>query len=279
MTTIPDPNRESSMLDGSGSRDEQQPAMPQTELTEPVLPASHSDAEIVREHAERAEVLGILAAGIAHEFNNLLTVVLGSLEQLRRQPLDERGQKQLDRAEWGVRQAGRLSRQVLSFARPPSSGARIVDLNEVLGAFNKLLGHAVGDGASLVLQLAPQPLPVRLDAGQLELAVLNLVRNAADAMPAPGPIIVRTAGQQVDSFGGQPTVEVSVSDTGTGMPPEVLERATNAFFTTKQPGRGTGLGLWMVKRFVAAYGGKMDIQTAVGQGTTVRLVFLHADPS
>jgi signal transduction histidine kinase len=279
MNAPPDSNQDGDVLDGPGRRDEPPPATPPTGPAELVLPGSRSEAQTVCEQAERVEVLGALAAGIAHEFNNLLTVVLGSLEQLRRQPLDERGQKQLDRAEWGVQQAGRLSRQVLSFARPQGGAARAVDLNEVLGAFDALLGHAAGDGASLALRLAPQPLPARLDPGQLELAVLNLVRNAADATPAGGSITVRTAGHPVGGPGGQPTVEVSVSDTGTGMAPEVLGRAATAFFTTKEPGRGTGLGLWMVKRFVAAWDGRMDIQTAVGQGTTVRLVFPRADPS
>lgn len=278
MTAPSDPNQDGAVLDGPGGRDGPPPATPPAGPARPVFPASLSEAETVQERAERVEVLGALATGVAHEFNNLLTVVLGSLEQLRRQPLDERGQKQLDRAEWGVRQAGRLSRQVLSFAHLQSGEARIVDLNEALASFDALLGHA-GDRAGLVLQLAPQPLPARLEPGQLELAVLNLVRNAADATPAGGSITVRTAGHPADGPGGQPTVEVSVSDTGTGMAPEVLGRAATAFFTTKEPGRGTGLGLWMVERFVAAWGGRMDIQTAVGQGTTVRLVFPRADPS
>jgi signal transduction histidine kinase len=279
MNAPPDPNQDGGVLDGPGGWDGPPPATPPAGPARPVFPASLSEAETVQERAERVEVLGALAAGIAHEFNNLLTVVLGSLEQLRRQPLDGQGRRQLERAEWGVWQAGRLSRQVLSFARPQGGAARTVDLNEVLGAFDALLGHAAGDRASLALRLAPQPLPARLDPGQLELAVLNLVRNAADATPAGGSITVRTAGQQVDGLGGQPTVEVSVSDTGTGMAPEVLGRAATAFFTTKEPGRGTGLGLWMVERFAAAWGGRMDIQTAVGQGTTVRLVFPRADPS
>ncbi len=223
------------MLGGYGRRDEPPPARSPTGLAEPVPLESRSETESVRERAERVEVLSALTVGIAHEFNNLLTIALGSLEQLRRQPLDERGEKQLDRAEWGVRQAGRLSRQVLSFARPQSREARAVDLNEVLGALDTLLGHAAGDGARLVLELAPQPLPARLDAGQLELAVLNLVRNAADALPEGGSIIVRTGGHSIDGIGGEPTVEVSVPDTGTSMAPDVLGRATAVFFTVKEP--------------------------------------------
>lgn len=228
---------------------------------------------------ERIQVIGAIAAGIAHEFNNLLTIALGSLEQLRRQTLDDRGQEQLERADWSVRQAGRLARQVLSFVRRDAGQPQQVDLNAVIGEFDKIMSHAIGDGTSLDLQLWHEPLPVRLDPGQLELALLNLVRNATDAMSDSGCVVIRTSAHQGDGLDGGQTVEVSVSDTGTGMPPEIVERATTSFFTTKPPGHGTGLGLWMVKGFVADCGGKLDITTAVGRGTTVRLVFPRAAPS
>ena len=232
-----------------------------------------SKEEIVRQQSKRVEALGAMTAGVAHEFNNLLTLVLGSLELLHRQPLDGRGEQQLQRAEWGVRQAGRLAQQVLSFVRRESRETQVVDLNSVLGEFDKMLGHIAGDDAILVMELAEEPLPVRLDPGQLELALLNLVRNAADAMSDNGQVILRTSGRSPGHAPGPPMVEVSVSDTGTGMPPEVVQSATDSFFTTKEPGRGTGLGLWMVQRFVRACKGKLEIETAVGQGTTVRLMF------
>lgn len=217
------------------------------------------------------------AAGMAHELNNLLTIVLSSLEQMRRQPLDARGQQQLARAQWGARQAGRLNRQVLSAARHESEDDAVVDLNRAVGAFARTMGQgAVGEGAGsearLVVETVSGPLPARLDPGQLELALLNLVRNAADAMAGGGPVVIRTARHRMDGLGGQPTIEVSVSDTGTGMAPETVQRATKAFFTTKGWGRGTGLGLWMVQRFAAESGGKVEIETAVGRGTTVRLI-------
>ncbi len=218
----------------------------------------------------------VMAAGTAHELNNLLTIVLGSLEQICRQPLDERGQQQLERAQWGARQAGRLSRQVLSSARRESDGAPLVDLNEAVGAFARTMGRGAmgqgaGDGTKLVVETAPGPLPARLDPGQLELALLNLVRNAADAMPGGDPVVIRTARHRADGL-GKPAVELSVSDTGMGMAPETLQRATTAFFTTKGRGRGTGLGLSMVQRFAEESGGKVEIETALGHGTTVRLI-------
>jgi signal transduction histidine kinase len=231
------------------------------------------------EQAARIEMLGTMATGVAHEFNNLLTIVLASLHRLRRQPLDEHGRELLERADWGVRQAGRLTGQMLSFARRENSPLQLVDLNDVLGEFDKMVGHAAGYGTGLRLkmELAAQGLPVRLDPGQLELALLNLVRNAADSMSGNGSISIRTSGHCNGGLDGQPLVEVSVSDTGTGMPPEVVQRATNPFFTTKEPGHGTGLGLWMVQRFLAACDGKLNIETACGEGTTVRLVFPRAD--
>jgi signal transduction histidine kinase len=228
---------------------------------------------------ERVQVIGAMASGMAHEFNNLLTIALGSLEQLRRQTLDERGRDQLERADWSVRQAGRLARQVLSFVRRDAGQPQQVDVNAVIGEFDKIMGHATSDRTRLIFELSDEALPVYLDPGQLELALLNLVRNAADATADRGSITIRTTAHQIDGTQGRQIVEISVSDTGTGMPLEVAERATTLFFTTKSEGQGTGLGLWMVKRFVASCGGKLDIDTVVGRGTTVRLVFPRADPA
>ena len=254
--------------------------------TEATDPASPMDSKVGqpwngagRDQAAQLDALGTMASSVAHEFNNLLTIVLGSLEQLRRQQLDDRGRDQLDRAEWGTRQAGRLADQVLSFTRFETGSLQRIDMNEVIGNFDKMVGHAAdyGGSVSVKLELAPQRLPVQLDQGQLELALLNLVRNAADAMGGSGTVVVRTMGHRFDGLGNQPTVEVAVSDTGAGMPPEVVQRATEPFFTTKKSGQGTGLGLWMVQKFVSACGGKLVIETATGRGTMVRLVFPRSD--
>ncbi len=245
----------------------------------PAEPASQPDAAPVPvdgRQSQRMDQIGALATGIAHEFNNLLTIAFGSLEQLRQQSLGVRGREQLDRAEWSVMQAGRLAQQILSFARPQAAEIALVDLNQVVADFDKIMNQAAGD-TRLTLELAEQPLPVRLDAGQLELALLNLVRNAADAVAGGGDIRLRTASRAAEGLGGQPTVEVAVADNGRGMEPDVFERAGDAFFTTKEQGRGTGMGLWMVHRFVAASDGKVDIKTKLGQGTTVKLIFPGAE--
>jgi signal transduction histidine kinase len=245
----------------------------------PVLSHSLTGTGVRENQSQRVEILGRMAAGVAHEFNNLLTIALGSLEQLRRQSLDERGHMQLERAEWSVRQAGRLAQQVLSFVRREAGEPKHVDLNVVVRGFDKIMSHAAGDRTRLVLELYQEPLPVRLDPDQFELALLNLVRNATDAMSGSGAVTIRTVAHRSNGSEGQQTVEVSVSDTGSGMPPEIVERATTSFFTTKPRGKGTGLGLWMVKRFAAASGGKLGIDTQVGRGTTVRLVFPRAEPA
>lgn len=218
-------------------------------------------------------------AGSVHDLRNMLTIVLASLEQLRRQSLDARGQQQLERAEWSARQAGQLARELLASARDEaaSAAAAIVDLNEAVRAFAATLGGNVDGDARLAVELAEESLPVRLDRSELERVLLNLVRNATDAMTDGGQIMIRTVGHRVDGLGGHLTVEVAVSDTGTGMAPEVVRHATEAFYTTKGPGHGSGLGLWVARRFAEDAGGKIAIETAPGQGTTVSLILPRAE--
>ena len=222
---------------------------------------------------------GDMGVETAHELANLLTVLLGSLEPLRRQPLDERGQRQLSRAEWGARQVARLTRQVLSQAQGREDAAEIVDLNAVVDGFATAMDGHMSEGARVATELALGSLPVRLDAGLLDFVLLNLVRNAADATPGGGEVVLRTRGPRLDGLGKQLTAEVSVSDDGTGMPPDVAQRAPEAFFTTKPPGNGTGLGPWMANGFASDCGGTVKIETAPGQGTTIRLVFPYAGES
>ena len=228
---------------------------------------------------EEAGFPGSLGADVAHELANLLTVVSSSLEQLRRQPLDQQGQRQLARAEWGAWQAVRLTRQVLSQAQGGDGDgeAEVVDLNAAVGGFVAIIGQQADEHVQLAAELAPGRLPVRLDPALLELVLLNLVRNAADAMPDGGTVVIRTRTPRLDGLGDQLATEVSVSDNGTGMAPAVAERAAEAFFTTKPRGKGTGLGLWMAHRFASMCGGKVKIETTPGQGTTVCLALPYCD--
>ena len=226
-------------------------------------------AEAVLQQSQRMEALGSMATGVAHEFNNLMTVVAGSLEQARKQPSSERQAEQLARAAWGTEHAGRLTQQMLSFSGRQFHDAKPADLGALARNLDSLMAQAAGADVRLALELCPEPLPVLVDAGQLELALLNLVRNAVDAMPGGGTLTVSKA--QEAKAGGRKAV-LAVADTGCGMPPEVVRRATEPFFTTKERGKGTGLGLSMVRGFAEQSGGRLDIDSAPGKGTRVSIV-------
>lgn len=236
--------------------------------------------EAVRRQTQRMESMGALASGVAHEFNNLLTVVLGSLERATANTVDESQKRHLERAEWGARRAGQLAAELLSLARRQANEEHTMDLNEVLHDFQDTLAQIVPHGVHVSLDLAPAPVLARLDSGQLELVLLNLVRNAADAMPDGGQLRLSTrvlpAPEAAALLNGREVVELVVADTGQGMPPEVIERATELFFTTKAAGKGTGLGLFLALEFVDKSGGRLTIDSKVGHGTRMRLAFPQA---
>jgi signal transduction histidine kinase len=220
--------------------------------------------------------MGALASGVAHEFNNLMTIVVGSVERAAARTADERQSAHLGRADWAARRAGQLAAELLSLARRQAATDAVLDLNEVVHGFEGTLSQVAGDRVRLRLDLAPGPVRARLDAAQLELVLLNLARNAADAMPEGGELVVGTralpAGEAADVLNGKAAVELFVADTGAGMAPEVLERATELFFTTKAPGHGTGLGLFLALEFADHSGGKLMLASEPGRGTTARMV-------
>lgn len=227
------------------------------------------EAEAVLQQSQRMETLGALASNVAHEFNNLMTIVVASIERADAAASDERQRRHLERADWGARRAGRLTQQMLSFARRQFLDGQAADLGELVRELDGILAQVPGPDVTLDFDLAEAPLPVRLDTGQFELALINLVRNAGDAMAQGGRVTIAT--RACDDEAGW--VEISVADTGTGMTPEVARRAGEPFFTTKERGRGTGLGLSMVQGFVGQSGGRLRIDSAPGRGTTMRLVF------
>jgi PAS domain S-box-containing protein len=232
------------------------------------------EAEAVLQQAQRLETLGAMASSVAHEFNNLMTIALGSLRQLERDlPADEEQRIRLDRAQWAIGQAGRLTQQMLSFAHRQFHDDQLRDVNEIISNFDAILRQMTGKAVILTLQLAHSPMMVMIDASQFEMALLNLVRNAAVAMPEGGALLIqtRTSAPLEGKKGG--TVEVVIRDEGTGMAPEVMRRATEPFFTTKPQGAGTGLGLSMVKGFVEQSGGQMLIASQPTVGTTITLRF------
>jgi PAS domain S-box-containing protein len=226
---------------------------------------SRREAEAVLQQSQRMETLGSMAASLAHEFNNLMTIVLAGIEQSRSVQDPERRNRVLDRAEWGGRRAARLTDQMLSFARRQFHDTQVGDLNSLVGKVDDILDQMAGSSCTVEVELTPAPMPVAVDAAQLEMALINLVRNASDAMPSGGVITIRT-----EAYGEE--LVVAVEDRGEGMPPDVARRAADPFFTTKPVGKGTGLGLSMVKGFAEQSGGRLLVESQPGRGTTVRIV-------
>jgi PAS domain S-box-containing protein len=236
-----------------------------------------AEREAARRQLQRMESMGALASGVAHEFNNLMTVVLSSVERAASRATDEWQKLLLDRAGWASRRAGRLATELLSLARRPTGQDQSADLNEIVVGLKQALAEVAGDAIRLRLELAPEPVMARLEQDQLKLVLTNLVRNAADSLNGAGEIVLSTrllsAAQAASALNGKAAVELSVSDTGAGMPPEVRTRATELFFTTKKAGEGTGLGLFLSLEFVDRAAGKLVIDSELGHGTTVRMIF------
>lgn len=233
--------------------------------------------EATRRQAQRMESMGALASGVAHEFNNLMTVVLASVERATARAADDMQRRHLTHADWAAKRAGQLAGELLTLAHRQSNKERTLDLNQVVRDFADTLVQVAPANVEVRFEFLPVPAPVRLDPGQLELVLLNLVRNAADAMPDGGRVEVATrllsAPDAASALNGREAVELVVADTGKGMPPEVVERATELFFTTKPAGKGTGLGLFLALEFVDRSAGKLLIESQVGQGTKLRLMF------
>nr|WP_321984571.1 ATP-binding protein [uncultured Lichenicoccus sp.] len=233
--------------------------------------------EVVRRQSQRIESIGALASGVAHEFNNLMTVILGSVEQATARVSEPAQRRHLERAGWGAERAGRLATELLSLSRRQARDDRIVDLIRVLHDVEDTLAQVGAPAVQLRLDVVCGALPVWLDPEQLELVLLNLVRNAVDAMPAGGRICLgarRLAAAEAKLVSGSDdTVELTVEDDGDGMPPQVAERATELFFTTKDAAKGTGLGLFLALDFVEKAGGKLLIESQPGAGTRIRLLF------
>ena len=231
--------------------------------------------------AQKMEAIGQLTGGVAHDFNNLLTVILGSLEQLQRQVTAEPGRRLIQAATRGAERGARLTQSLLSFARRQSLRPETVNLNRVIKEFGDLLRGAAGDHVQLQFLLNPTVDPCRVDPAQFQAALLNLVVNARDAMPeSGGRVSIETDSVTLDAGSGVAAgryVRVTVSDTGRGMPPEVAERAFEPFYTTKEVGKGSGLGLSQVYGFVKQSGGNIELGSEPGVGTTVRLCLPRAD--
>lgn len=235
--------------------------------------------------AQRLENLGELAGGVAHDFNNLLAVILNYVSFATEELTDATGPdwaqcrdtavSDLGQAEQAARRAAGLTRQLLAFARREVIRPQVLDLNSVITAVEEMLRRTLGEHIELATSLAGDLQPVLADPGQLEQVLVNLAVNARDAMPGGGTLAIDTSNITVDAdyiAGGPGTrpgrnVRLRVSDTGTGMSPDVIEHVFEPFFTTKQKGAGTGLGLATTYGIITQAGGHIRISSEPGAGT------------
>ena len=227
------------------------------------LQARAEGAERRARELQKLDSLGRMAAGVTHDFNNLLTAVLGCSEILLDSLPTGDPNRALAEQIFQAGERGRaLTRQLLAFSRRQELKPTVLDLNAQLRQFGELLKRVLSGGVRLQLELADSLPKVKIDPNQFDQVILNLAVNARDAMPRGGEVTIRTA------VGPAGDVRVSVSDTGLGMPPEVQARLFEPFFTTKPEGVGTGLGLATVHGIVTQSGGTIEVQSAVGRGTT-----------
>jgi PAS domain S-box-containing protein len=234
--------------------------------------------------SQKMEAVGQLTGGIAHDFNNLLLVISGNLELLEARLSDEESRALLNEAQEAAALGSKLTDQLLTFGRRRHMDSQVVQLNDLVVNVTDMLRRTLGEHITLSTSLAREVWPTRADPGQFQSAIVNMAVNARDAMPQGGRLIVETRNVILDEdafdalteLRSGEYVQLSISDTGTGMPPEVRDRAFEPFFTTKEKGRGTGLGLAMVYGFVKQCGGHVTIYSEVGHGTTINLYLPRA---
>jgi PAS domain S-box-containing protein len=252
------------------------------DLTEEKMQAEALDqAESALRQSQKMEAVGQLTGGIAHDFNNMLAVVIGSLELLARRVAndDTRAQRYLDAATEGAKRAALLTQRLLAFSRQQPLRPESIDANRLVSGMSDLLRHSLGAPIQLEAVLAGGLWHTHADPNQLENVILNLAVNARDAMPDGGRLTIETQNAHLDAryaaahigiAAGQ-YVLIAVTDTGCGMPEEVIAKAFDPFFTTKPVGKGTGLGLSQVYGFVKQSGGHVKIYSEPGCGTTVKI--------
>jgi PAS domain S-box-containing protein len=244
-----------------------------------------SIVERQRAQAQRLEAVGQLTGGVAHDFNNLLTVILGNSELLAEGLEDPDLRRLVEMTAAAAHRGAELAQHLLAFARRQPLAPRGVDVDELLGRMSGLLRRTVREDIEVRVVPTDGLWPAFVDPGQLESAVLNLCLNARDAMPGEGHLTIETSNAQLDedyamAHGDVEPGEyvlIAVSDTGVGIPPELVERIFEPFFTTKRFGAGSGLGLSMVHGFVKQSGGHIKLYSEVGVGTTVKLYLPRGD--
>jgi PAS domain S-box-containing protein len=242
--------------------------------------------ELQLRHSQKMEAIGRLAGGVAHDFNNALTIISGFTELvLNALPEGHPARADVEEIRRAAARAESVTRQLLTFSRQKASELRTLDLNKVVTGLARLLERALGSRVLFRAELAPLLPMIRGDAGQIEQAIVNLTANARDAMPDGGELTIQTAVKTMDqtfarAHDPMPAgcyVVLSLSDTGHGVDRETQTRIFEPFFTTKAPGKGTGLGLAMVYGSVKQSGGYIFVESEVGRGTTFRLYFPAVD--
>jgi len=231
--------------------------------------------------AQKMEAVGRLTGGIAHDFNNLLQGITGSLDLIRRKPNDApRVGRWADAGLKAAERGARLASQLLAFSKTQKLEITPIDITEAVEGFLEMLQRSVGPALRIRTDLRTEGVRIESDRVQLEMAVLNLVLNARDAMPDGGEVTIATISRPIRGDAELPDgdyVELSVKDSGSGMNAETVERAFEPFFTTKETGKGTGLGLSQVYGTLHQSGGTVRIESAPGTGTTVRLYLRSID--
>jgi signal transduction histidine kinase/ActR/RegA family two-component response regulator len=241
------------------------------------------EAEETLRHAQKIETIGQLTGGIAHDFNNMLTVIMGNLDTVQRRMRTIEGTATLNRpiesAQQGARNAAKLTHRLLAFARQQPLEPEALSINSLISGMSDMMSRTVGEQVKIETVLGAGVWLTFADANQLENSLANLIVNARDAMPNGGKLTIETTNTYFDDSyverlgdvkSGQ-YVMLSVTDAGTGIDKEKLERIFEPFFTTKGVGKGTGLGLAMVYGFVKQSGGHIRVYSEVGQGTTVKI--------
>jgi len=235
--------------------------------------------------AQKMEAIGSLTGGMAHDFNNLLGIIIGNTDLLRDLELDDPEADELTRNVLDAAFRGAdLTRRLLAFARQQPLRPRRVDVNQLVSGIMRLLSRTLGENIEIALSLSSEVSPIVADAAQLEAAITNLATNARDAMPSGGHLAVATANCRLDADHAAQHAElvpgeyvmIEISDTGSGMTREVVNRIFEPFYTTKERDKGTGLGLSMVFGFITQSGGHVTVSSEPGAGTTFRLFLPRA---
>jgi len=241
----------------------------------------HKRLEDELRQAQKMEAIGQLAGGVAHDFNNLLMVILGQASLLSACPeLSEPAPSAIREITTAAERAAGLTAQLLTFARRQALQVKQLDLNAIVAHTGEMLKRLIDEDVSVTLELDPRVPPLYADATTLTQVLLNLALNARDAMPAGGELTIRTSREQLDEHSPRAAPDarpgdwacLSVSDTGTGIEPEIMPRIFDPFFTTKDVDKGTGLGLAISHGIVERHHGRIAVQSRLGEGTTFRVV-------